>query len=105
MAPPGQNPALLTSCEYASRVTRSAQLGTPPGCGGAVRPENRVQARSKLPQKKWTGLTLPTKVERKAEITRVACTSCPQNRRTAAASYEACPVSSGKGTATGISTG
>jgi hypothetical protein len=56
--PPGQKPPLLTSCEYASRVTESATLGAP-GCGGAGRPENRVTARSKLPQKKCTGLTFP----------------------------------------------
>src|ERR1035438_5440965 len=30
--------------------------------GGAGRPEKRVHARSKLPQKKWTGLHLPMKV-------------------------------------------
>ena len=33
----------------------------PPGCGGALRPEKRVTARSKLPQKKCTGLALPMK--------------------------------------------
>ena len=33
----------------------------PPGCGGALRPEKRVTAWSKLPQKKWAGLTLPRK--------------------------------------------
>ena len=35
------------------------QAGMPPGCSGAVRPEKRVTARSKLPQKRCTGLTLP----------------------------------------------
>ena len=41
-----------------------------PRCGvllvspGAVRPENRVTARSKLPQKKCTGLTLPRNRDR-----------------------------------------
>ena len=33
----------------------------PPGCSGAARPEKRVTARSKLPQKKCTGLALPRK--------------------------------------------
>ena len=42
-------------------MTQSAQLGMPPGWRGAGRPENRVVARSKPPQKKWTGLALPTK--------------------------------------------
>ena len=64
-----------------------------------------MQARSKLPQKKCTGLTLPTNAERNAVITRLAWTSCPQNRRTAAASYDACSVSCAKGTASGTSTG
>ncbi len=57
---PGQNPWLMTSCEYASRV-----IGSAPGRGGARRPEKRVTARSKLPQKKCTGLHLPTKPQRK----------------------------------------
>ena len=38
----------------------------PPGCGGAVRPEKRVTAWSKLPQKKWTGLHLAE--EARAEL-------------------------------------
>ena len=33
----------------------------PPGCTGAVRPENRVTARSIAPQNKCTGLHLPMK--------------------------------------------
>ena len=41
--------------------------------GGAVRPEKRVTARSKLPQKKCTGLTLPMKRARNSFITRAAC--------------------------------
>ena len=45
---------LLTSCEYDSRVIESA-----PSFGGAGRPEKRVTARSKLPQKKCTGLHFP----------------------------------------------
>lgn len=56
---PGQKPALVTSWEYASRATSSGRLVTLPGCGGAVLPEKRDVARSKLPQKKWTGLALP----------------------------------------------
>ena len=37
---------------------------------GALRPENRVTARSKLPQKKWTGLHLPMKDVRNRLSTR-----------------------------------
>src|SRR5438045_5779088 len=64
---PGQKPRLLTSCEYASRVIASGKCGIPPGCGGAGRPEKRVTARSKLPQKKCTGLHLPQNRERRSE--------------------------------------
>src|SRR3546814_4231016 len=56
---PGQKPALASSCEYASCITQSAQFGAPPGCRGAPRPEKRVTARSKAPQKKCEGLDLP----------------------------------------------
>lgn len=64
-------------------MTQAPQLGTPPGCGGAARPEKRVQARSIPPQKKCTGLTLPTKCDRNSPITRFACSSCRQNRAAA----------------------
>jgi len=37
--PPGQNPALITSCEYASRVMESA-----PARSGARLPEKRLTA-------------------------------------------------------------
>ena len=70
---PAQKPALLTSCEYASQVTLSGRNGTPPGCNGARRPEKRVTARSKLPQKKWTGLHLPMKAVRNSRNTRSTC--------------------------------
>lgn len=43
----------MASCEYASRMKAG------PSRGGAGRPENRVTATSKAPQKKWTGLHLP----------------------------------------------
>src|SRR6516225_3397942 len=33
---PGQAPALLTSCQQASRVTASGRSGTPPGCRGVL---------------------------------------------------------------------
>src|SRR5205814_363862 len=49
--------------------------GRPParhGPSGAGRPENRVQARSMPPQKKCTGLTLPTNRDRNAPMTRLA---------------------------------
>ncbi len=50
---------ILTLCDKASRV-----MGSAPTRSGARRPENRVTQRSKLPQKKWTGLSLPMKRER-----------------------------------------
>ena len=77
---PGQKPRLLTSCEYASRVIASGRCGIPPGCGGAGRPENRVTARSKLPQKKCTGLHLPQNRDRNSLNTRSLCTRTRQNR-------------------------
>jgi hypothetical protein len=76
---PGQKPALLTSCEYASCVTLSGRWGTPPGCKGARRPENRVTAKSKLPQKKWTGLHLPMNAVRNSCSTRSTCKRIRQN--------------------------
>src|ERR1051326_492297 len=77
---PGQKPRLLTSCEYASRVISSGKCGIPPGCGGACRPEKRVTARSKLPQKKCTGLHLPQKRDRNSLNTRSLWTRTRQNR-------------------------
>src|SRR5262245_51638444 len=59
-------------------VTESGSPGTPPGWSGARRPEKRVTARSKPPQKKWTGLTLPRKLLRKSLNTRSAWTSARQ---------------------------
>ena len=50
------------------------------------RPEKRVTARSKLPQKKCTGLALPRKPLRKSLKTRSTCTSARQKRCAAAAS-------------------
>ena len=44
-----------------------------------LRPEKRVAARSKLPQKKWTGLALPMKRARKSFNTRLACSKASQN--------------------------
>ena len=103
--PPGQNPALVTSCEYASRATSSGKFGMPPGWGGAVRPEKRVTARSKLPQKKWTGLALPRKPARKRVITRLAWSNAPHNARTCLLSKAECRSSSSKGIASAISLG
>ena len=51
-------------------MTSSGRPGTPPGCSGARRPEKRVTARSKLPQKKCTGLALPRNPVRKRRKTR-----------------------------------
>src|SRR3989449_5086223 len=73
--PPGHHPTLMHWCEYASRVTKSARLGIPPGWRGAGWPENRVWARSKLPHQKWTGLVLPTKRLRNTSRTRLIWTS------------------------------
>src|ERR687897_124375 len=69
-------------------MTQSAQFGAPPGCSGAGRPENRVVARSKAPQKKCTGLALPRKPARKRWNRRSACTSASQNRGTDAQAGE-----------------
>jgi hypothetical protein len=69
MPPPGQKPALLTSCEYASTITHLPTFGTP-GCSGARRPEKRVTAISNAPQKKCTGLDLPMNRARNALNTR-----------------------------------
>jgi hypothetical protein len=53
-------------------MTHAGQLGAPPGCGGAGLPENRVHARSMAPQKKCTGLTLPTSPDRNTVSARLA---------------------------------
>ena len=55
----------MTSCEYASRMKAG------PRAAGAGRPEKRVAARSKPPQKKCTGLALPTNAHCDAVSTRV----------------------------------
>ena len=67
-------------------MTWGPQLGAPPGWGGADRPENRVTARSSAPQKRWTGLTLPTNRLRNSSNTRSIWTSASQNRWTWSAS-------------------
>ena len=51
-----------------------------PGCFGALRPEKRVRAKSKLPQKKCVGLTLPMKRERNCVNIRFVCTNICQKR-------------------------
>ena len=51
-----------------------------PSRGGAGLPEKRVTARSKLPQKKCTGLHLPTKSQRDSVKTRSTCTRIRQKR-------------------------
>ena len=58
---PGPEPgaANLVRIGFASDGIR--QPGCAAGMSGAFRPEKRVTARSKLPQKKWTGLALPKK--------------------------------------------
>src|SRR6266850_7781802 len=102
---PGQKPRLLTSCEYASRVIASGKCGMPPGCFGAARPEKRVTARSGAPQKKWTGLHLPQKRERKSLKTRSHCTSTRQKRFAYSGSYARCFSSRLKGIGSATSFG
>src|SRR5581483_11247292 len=97
---PGQNPALLHSCEYASRV-----IGSAPSRGGARRPEKRVTAKSKLPQKKWTGLFLPMNRERNSLNKVSVTTRMFQNLLTSSRSYDACCVSCSKEMGFGTSTG
>lgn len=77
----------------------------PPGCSGAVRPENRVTARSGAPQKTCTGLHLPMNRERKRLHTRSACTSARQKRFAWSGSYARCTSSCSKGIASATSFG
>jgi hypothetical protein len=61
-------------------MTSFLPLGTRPVNGGAGRPKNRVTAKSKLPQKKYTGLHLPMKPVRHCLSTRSACSSTREKR-------------------------
>jgi hypothetical protein len=83
------------------------QSGYSTGMARGSRPEKRVTARSKLPQKKCTGLALPKKPVRKSLNTRSACTSARQKRWAAAWSYElwlrSCEKRIGWGTSFGTS--
>ncbi len=60
---------------------------------------------SKPPQKKWTGLALPTNRPRNSARTRWICTSASQKRWMASRSYSRAATSSANGTDTGTSTG
>ena len=51
-----------------------------PSRGGAGLPEKRVTARSKLPQKKWTGLHLPTNPHADCVNTRATCATIRHQR-------------------------
>ncbi len=62
------------------------QSGHAAGMGRGGAPEKRVTARSKLPQKKCTGLALPINPLRKSLKTRSAWTSARQKRCAAAES-------------------
>ena len=53
-----------------------------PSRGGAGRPEKRVTARSKLPQKKCTGLHLPTNPHADFVNTRATCATIRHQRPT-----------------------
>ena len=58
---PARSPRCSPRASTPRASPRRGRFGTPPGCSGAGRPEKRVTARSKLPQKKCTGLHLPRK--------------------------------------------
>ena len=77
----------MTSCEYASRMNAG------PSRGGAGLPEKRVTARSKPPQKKWTGLHFPTKSHCDIVKTRAIWRRIRQQRFAYAGSYERWTVS------------
>src|SRR5438132_14008072 len=96
---PGQKPNEITSCEYASCVTESALDG------GAGRPEKRVTARSKLCQKRWTGLVLPLNQPLNSSSTESDQSSTRPKRPIAARSHEACSTSSGNGVVIGTPNG
>src|SRR5579871_917347 len=72
---------------------------------GAGRPENRVTARSKLPQKKCTGLDLPIKRDLKTLKTSSTETRVRQKRRAYSLSYDAWVLSWSNGIGLAISTG
>src|SRR5216684_4032680 len=89
LSSPAQKPKEINSCEYASCVTASASIG------GAARPENRVTARSKLCQNKWTGLVLPLNQPLNSSNTLSVQSRILLKRSTASRSHEACSTSSG----------
>ena len=60
-------------------MTQAPRFGESPDSRGAVRPEKRVTARSKLPQKKCTGLTLPRNWPRNPVKIRSTWTRIRQN--------------------------
>src|SRR5882762_8961935 len=95
----------MHSCEYASVITQSGQLGTPPGKSGASRPENRVHERSNPPHQKCDGLDFPMNLERNSFSTRSACTRICQYRCAAPASYVECFLSSVNRSVSAISIG
>src|SRR5215475_13096302 len=80
-------------------------MASAPGRSGARRPENRVTARSKLPQKKCTGLLLPRNRDLNCWRTESTDNNMRQNFSTDFESYAACTRSSSKGIGLGISTG
>src|SRR2546429_386138 len=97
---PSQNPWLITSCEYDSFV-----MGSAFGLSGAGRPENRVDARSKLPQKKCTGLDLPMNLQRKASNPGLMLIRMLQNPFADSGLYEWWITSLSNRMGSGISTG
>src|SRR5882672_928194 len=80
-------------------------MASAPGRSGARLPEKRVTARSKLPQKKCTGLHFPTKPARNSWKTFSHTTRILQKRCAYSGSYEACFLSLSKRTGFGTSQG
>src|SRR2546429_9914309 len=97
---PSQNPWLITSCEYDSFV-----MGSAFGLSGARRPEKRVDARSKLPQKKCTGLDLPMNLHRKISNIGLMPIRMLQNAFADCGLYASWITSLSKRIGSGISTG
>ena len=64
-----------------------------------------MTARSKLPQKKCTGLTLPVKPDRNSDSAQFAASSCRQNAVAWSGTYSRGSTSSAKGIAGSTSLG
>src|SRR5438445_7843176 len=89
---PGQKPAQICSASAPNRWMMPAFGG-----GSTGRPENLLLARSKVPQKKWTGDILPRNRERWSLRTRSACDRTLKKRFAQSGSYVEWTVSSANG--------